>query len=90
MQHINIIKNPGFSPFQMVLDAEMKCLQSAGIGTVHRKAEPITCEEEILWQKGILGDHTAEALLNTTVYMNGVYFSLHGGIEHRNLQHEPS
>ncbi|XP_065902920.1 zinc finger MYM-type protein 2-like [Dysidea avara] len=91
MPHINIFKDPGFSQFQMVLDAEMKRLQSAGIGTVHRKAEPITCdEEEILWQKGILGDHTAEALLNTMVYMNGVYFSLRGGIEHRNLRYEPS
>ena len=79
--HINIFKDPGFSQFQMVLEAEMKHLQSAGIGAVQRKAE--TCdEEEILWQKGILGDHTAEALLNTMVYMNGVYFSLRGGNEH--------
>jgi len=89
MPHINIFKDPGFSQFQMVLEAEMKHLQSAGIGAVQRKAE--TCdEEEILWQKGILGDHTAEALLNTMVYMNGVYFSLRGGNEHRNLRHEPS
>ena len=52
---ISMFKDPGFSQFQMVLDAEMKRLQSAGIGTVHRKAEPITCdEEEIFWQKRIL------------------------------------
>ena len=91
MPHINIFKYPGFSQFQMVLDAEMKRLQLAGIGTVHRKAEPITSnEEKILWQKGILGDHTAEALLNTMVYMNGMYYSLRRGIKHRNLRHEPS
>jgi len=24
------------------------------------------------------------------VYMNGFYFSLHGGKEHKNLQHNPS
>ena len=59
MPQIDIFKDSGFSQFRMVLDAEMKRLQSAGIGAVHRKAEPITFEEEeILWQKGILGDHT--------------------------------
>ena len=58
MHEIDIFKDPGFSQFQMVLDAEMEHLQLAGIGTVHQKAEPITFEEEeILWQKGILGDH---------------------------------
>ena len=32
---IDIFKDPGFSQFRMVLDAEMKRLQSAGIGAVH-------------------------------------------------------
>ena len=91
MPQIDIFKDSGFSQFRMVLDAEMKRLQSAGIGAVHRKAEPITFEEEeILWQKGILGDHTPESLVNTMVYMNGLYFALRGGTEHRNLQHNPS
>jgi len=30
----------------MVLDGEMKRLQSAEIGTVHQKAEPITYDKE--------------------------------------------
>ena len=88
---IDIFKDSGFSQFQMVLDSEMKHLQSAGIGANHRKAEPITFgEEEILWQKCILGDHTPQSLLNTIVYMNGLYFALRGGTEHRNLRHKPS
>ena len=91
MPTIDIFKDPGFSQFRMVLDAEMKRLQSAGIGAVHRKAEPITFEEEeILWQKGVLGDHNPESLVNTMVYMNGLYFALRGGSEHRSLQHKPS
>ena len=91
MPEVDIFKDPGFSQFRMVLDAEMKHLQSAGIGSVHRKAEPITFEEEeILWQKGILGDHTPQSLVNTMVYMNGLYFALRGGNEHRNLRHKPS
>ena len=91
MPGIDIFKDPSFSQFRMVLDAEMKRLQSAGIGVVHQKAEPITFEEEeILWQKKILGDHTPESLVNTMVYMNGLYFALRGGSEHRNLRHKPS
>lgn len=49
----------------MVLDVEMKHLQSAEIET-----KPIAFEEEIMWQKEILGDHTPESLVNIMVYMN--------------------
>ena len=53
--YITVYKDPGFLQFQMVLDWEMKQLQSAEIGRVHLKAEPITYdEEEILWQKSFL------------------------------------
>ena len=41
----------------MVLDGEIKWLQSAEIDTVCQKAESITYdEEEILWQNDILGN----------------------------------
>ena len=75
----------------MVLDSEMKRLQASGIGIVQQKAEPITFEEEeILWQKRILGDSSPQSLLDTMLYMNGLYFALRGGKEHRNLRHKPS
>ena len=75
----------------MVLDSEMKRLQASWIGIVQQKAEPITFEEEeILWQKGNPGDRTPQSLLDTMLYMNGLYFVLRGGKEHRNLQHKPS
>lgn len=54
------------------------------------QAEPITIsEEELMWEKGVLGDHNAEALLNKMVYMNGLYFALRSGDEHRNLRLRP-
>ena len=88
---IDIFKEPGFSKFRIVLDSEMKRLQAAGVGTVQQKAEPITFEEEeVLWQKGILGDSIPQSLLDTMLYMNGLYFALRGGKEHRNLRHKPS
>ena len=74
----------------MVLNREIKCLESAGIGAVHQKAEPITFEEEILWQKAVLGDHNPKSLVNTMVSMNRLYFALCGGSEYRNLRHKPS
>ena len=68
----------------------MKRLQASGIGTAQRQAEPITFEDEkILWRIRILGDSTPQCLLDTMLYMNRLYFALHGGKEHRNLPHKP-
>ena len=90
MPEIDIFKQAGFSRFRMVLDSEMKRLQASGIGTAQRKAQPIKFEDEILWRKKILGDSTPQSLLDTMLYMNGLYFALRGGKEHRNLRHKPS
>ena len=87
---IDIFKDHEFSQFRSSLDAEMKRLQSKGVGSVHKQAEPFTTEEEeLLWENKILGDHSPEALLNTIIYMNGLYFALRSGDEHRNLRHNP-
>ena len=44
-------------------------------------------EEEILWEKGILGEHSPDALLNTFFLQIGTYFALKSGAEHRALRH---
>jgi len=88
---VDIFKDKEFIKFRNVLDSEMKRLQALGLGTKKRKAEVITCEdEEAMWEKGILGDSNPQSLLNTMVYMNGLYFALRGGKEHRQLRHQPS
>ena len=43
---LDIFKNKEFVQFRTVLDSDMKWLQAAGIGSTHRKAEPITLDEE--------------------------------------------
>ena len=43
-------------------------------------------EEEIMWKKGILGESTPQALVDTMLYMNGLYFALRSGEEHRQLR----
>ena len=89
--HPRYIKDSLFAEFRATLDAKLKRLQRLGIGSKTKQAEPLTEEEEeILWQKGLLGDHTPQALLNTMVFMNGLYFALHSGREHRELRFDSS
>ena len=88
---LDIYKDSLFAEFRATLDAEMKRLQRLGIGSKTKQAEPLTEEEEeILWQKGLLGDHTPQALLNTMVFMSGLYFALRSGREHRELRFDSS
>ena len=42
-------------------------------------------EEEHLWEKGVLGDHSPQAFLNTVFYFN---FALCSGDEHHMLQYK--
>ena len=69
----------------------MKTLQQNGLGSKRHQAEPLSQEgKEILWKKGLLGDHSPQALLNTMVFMNGLYFALRSGREHRELRFDSS
>ena len=87
---LDIFKDPSFAEFRATLDSEMKKIQSLGIGSKKRQAEALTVEEELfLWQTGQLGDHSPQALLDTMLFMTGVYFVLRSGDEHRNLRYNP-
>ena len=56
---IDIFKDSDITEFRATLDAEMKRLQALGVGSKKKQAEPLAEEEEeVLWQKGLLGDHT--------------------------------
>lgn len=86
---INLLSDPGFSCFRHVLDAGIKRLRSTG--KYHKKtAMVIGMEEEtILWEKGFLGDHNPQALIDTLMYYIVLCFAIHGG-EHCKLRHNPS
>jgi len=87
---IDFFGDRDFVTFRSTLDAEMKRIQSLGIGSKKRQAEVLTLEEEdILWEKGHLGDATPQKLLDTMIYCNGLYFALRSGKEHRQLRSNP-
>ena len=71
MPGVDFFKDAEFTSFRSSLDAEMKRLQSTGIGSTRKQAEPLTVEEEeLLWEKGILGGHSPQSLLRTMIFMN--------------------
>ena len=87
---IDVFRDAQFSDFRASLDAEMKRLQSAGVGSQKRQAEVITRQEEDrMWEKGLLGDTTPQSLLDSMVFYNGLCFALRSGKEHRQLRNIP-
>ena len=77
-------KDPEFASFRKTLDAKMKRLRGTpGVVSAPKQAEPLTDAEEILWSKGLLGNHGPQSLVDTMVFMAGMY--LRGGEEHRQL-----
>ena len=87
---IDFSKETAYAEFRATLDAELKCLKQAGNGSRKRKAEPLTQEEEeLFWVKGILGDHSPQAPLNS-VFFNSMCFALHSSDEHHRLRYNDS
>jgi len=87
LPHLKIFDNFQFKLFpQDSLDSEMKKLTAKGIGCSIKQAEPIAVhEEEITWEKGVLGESDPKTLLSTLLFLIGKYFSLRSGEEHRSL-----
>ena len=77
-----------FSTFRRALDAEMREATKLGI-TQETKMAPrqdVTVEEETkLWELQLLGDNSAESLVNTLYFYNGKLFGLRSN-EHRMLR----
>ena len=79
---INFFTQIEFSGFRQTLDSEMKKLTAAGTGTVKQKA---SSDEEQMWQRGLHGSNNLQTLIDTMIFMCGLYFALQSGKEYRSL-----
>ena len=90
MPTVDFFKDIEYANFRKTLDSEMKRIRRTGKGSTKKKAEPLTVnDQEKLWESGLLGDHSPNALLNTIFYMCGLFFALRSGAEHRCLRLNP-
>ena len=80
------VSNSAFASFRKFLDSRMKDLLKRGLGTKTKQAEPIMPEDEqIIWEKGVFGNETAEKLQCTMFFYNCKLFGLRGHDEHHDL-----
>ena len=64
------------------MESVFQLLHSEGVGAEVKHIPLITKEEEAtMWEKGVLGDLTSQALMRS-VFLNGKNFCLMGGKEH--------
>ncbi|VDH98829.1 Hypothetical predicted protein [Mytilus galloprovincialis] len=84
---VNLLTQPTYVKCRKVLDSMMKKRSAEGLGVAsRRRAEPMSSlEENILWERAVIGSDNPPKLLDTMVYLNGLHFALRGGKEHRNL-----
>ena len=75
-----------FDKARKCLEARSKQLKKDGKGNKPNAAEALSdVEENILYEKNLLGISNAEALLNTVWLFNSVHFGLRGCKEHRQM-----
>ena len=81
-----LLDDPEFSALRNVVDNTMKQKHSEGLG-VRKSAEIISLDQEnVLFEKGVLGQDSPLQLLCMVIYMLGMHCALCGGIEHNNLR----
>ena len=73
-------ENPVFIQLHTVLDSFFRVLHNDGVETKPNRSEVISQEEEeLLWNKGVMGTDTPQKLLNAIFFYCGLNFCLRGG-----------
>ena len=80
-------KSAVFASCRNALDAQMKRLTAAGVGTTRKEAKPISEEDEQkLWENGIVNYTTAQGLSYGAFFYNCKAFGFRGFDEHHSLE----
>ena len=82
-----LIESNDFGSLRTVLDNLIKERAKSNIGLTKRQAEMISFKhEDLMWQKGILGEENPSQLCDTVLFLLGVNLGLRAGDEHYNLR----
>ncbi len=80
-------ENPHFKRLHAVTDHHYRNLRKSGVGATTKQILTFTRdEEEKLWQSGVLGISSPQALQNAIFFLNGKSFALRGISEQYNLK----
>ena len=83
----SILRSASFQTSRDVLKSRKEVLKSMGKGNLPNKAEAVTDrEEEIMWEKGVLGSWSPMVLIHTIWYLNTKLFGLRGCTEHHSIR----
>ena len=75
-----------FKDLHLTMDSVCSQLHSKSIGAVRKSASVITyADEDLFWERGVLGLDNPRSLLYTTFFYVGLHFCLRGGQEQRDL-----
>ena len=73
-------KDVHFRGFHGTMESVFQSLHSEGVGAEVKHIPLITKEEEAtMWEKGVRGDLTPQALVRSVFFLNGKNFCLRGG-----------
>ena len=92
LRHMRSIRSKFFGPEGWCIKKlhgtmDTHALRQQGIGAKVNHAKIITSEEEdLMWERGVMGNTAPLALLRAVFYYNGKKFLLRGGAEHRGLK----
>ena len=84
---VKFLDDSDFDQLRNCLDNRMKELSRDGKVHPRNQAKVISVDEEnLMWQRNVLGSDTPQKLVETLLYMFGVHFALRAGVEHRSLR----
>ena len=78
---LDFFADSSFASVRSALDSKLKLLQKSDGGITNPSDIISIEEEEVLWSKGLLGEHSPDVLQDTIIFMCGLYFALCGGAE---------